>query len=99
MLTNTSISTHKGWRQHLFLLGTIHLLLIDEMHHIGEDRGAVLEIVIVRMRNLNNVYEKRMREINAETNQIASESLECRRFKYFHILQKTIFKLHYLPLT
>ena len=60
-------SITRGWRQHLFLLGTIHLLLIDEVHHIGEDRGPALEMVVVRMRNLNEVYEKRMQDVNKYT--------------------------------
>lgn len=37
----------------MYLLGAINLLLLDEVHHIGEDRGAILEAVVVRMRNLN----------------------------------------------
>ena len=36
-----------------YLLGSIDLLLLDEVHHLGEDRGAVLETVVVRLRILN----------------------------------------------
>ena len=39
-----------------FLLGSITLLLIDEVHHLSEDRGAVLEAVVVRMRKLREDY-------------------------------------------
>ena len=39
----------RSWRKHIFLLGCIDLLLIDEIHHIAEDRGAILEIVVVRL--------------------------------------------------
>lgn len=46
-------SLTRSWRNHLYLLGSIDLLLIDEVHHLGENRGAVLETVIVRMRILN----------------------------------------------
>lgn len=46
----------RSWRRHLFLLGLVDLLLIDEIHHLGEDRGATLETVIVRMRILNAAY-------------------------------------------
>eukprot|EP01031_Cornospumella_fuschlensis_P029971 gene29971-36199_t len=41
------------WRDNVFLLGLIDLLLLDEIHHLGEDRGAILEVVIVRMRMIN----------------------------------------------
>lgn len=48
----------RSWRQHIFLLGAIDLLIIDEIHHLGEDnRGATLEAVIVRMRTLNNIFQ------------------------------------------
>lgn len=43
-------SLTRCWRDHVFLLGKIDLLLIDEVHHLNDDRGAVLETVIVRMR-------------------------------------------------
>jgi replicative superfamily II helicase len=43
-------SLTRSWRDHVFLMGTIDLLLVDEIHHLGEDRGPVLEMVIVRMR-------------------------------------------------
>ena len=46
-------SLTRSWRKHLYLLGAIDLLLLDEIHHIGETRGATLEAVVVRMRNLN----------------------------------------------
>ena len=48
----------------MFLLGTINLLLIDEIHHIGEERGATLEMIVMRMRNMISVYNKRMQEIH-----------------------------------
>ena len=43
-------SLTRCWRDHVFLLGKIDLLLIDEIHHLNDDRGAVLETIIVRMR-------------------------------------------------
>lgn len=43
----------RSWRKHMYLLGAIDLLLLDEIHHLGEDRGAVLETVVVRLRILN----------------------------------------------
>lgn len=53
-------SLTRSWRRHLFLLGVIDLMLIDEIHHLGEERGAVLETVIVRMRILSETYVKKM---------------------------------------
>lgn len=46
----------RQWRQHLFLFGTIDAILLDEIHHLGDDRGATLEIIIVRMRLLHQLY-------------------------------------------
>jgi replicative superfamily II helicase len=37
----------------------VDLLLIDEVHHLGEERGAVLEIVVVRMRLLSDTYHEK----------------------------------------
>ena len=53
-------SLTRSWRRHLFLLGVIDLMLIDEIHHLGEERGAVLETVIVRMRILSETYVKKI---------------------------------------
>ena len=50
----------RSWRKHIFLLGSIDLLLIDEVHHLHEgDRGAVLEAICVRMKTLSNAYRSR----------------------------------------
>jgi replicative superfamily II helicase len=46
-------SVTRFWREHVFLLGKIDLLLLDEIHHLGDDRGATLEAVVVRMRFMN----------------------------------------------
>jgi replicative superfamily II helicase len=37
----------------MYLYGAVDLLLLDEVHHLGEDRGSTLETVVVRMRILN----------------------------------------------
>jgi replicative superfamily II helicase len=37
----------------IHLVGAVELLLVDEIHHIGDtSRGATLEAVILRMMNL-----------------------------------------------
>jgi hypothetical protein len=53
----------------LFLLGTVDLLLLDEVHHLGEDRGSTLETVVVRMRILSEAYKKKLEDINREKQQ------------------------------
>jgi replicative superfamily II helicase len=30
--------------------------LLDEIHHLADDRGATLEAIVVRMRTLNDIY-------------------------------------------
>lgn len=38
------------------------ILLLDEVHHLNEDRGATLEIIVGRMRTLNEMYQAKMHE-------------------------------------
>ena len=45
-------SLTRVWRDHVYLLTATDLLLLDEIYHLGEDRGPALEMVIVRMRVL-----------------------------------------------
>lgn len=45
-------SMTRTWRDHIYLMSNIDLLLVDEIHHLGEDRGATLEAVVVRMKYL-----------------------------------------------
>jgi len=43
----------RKWTDHLFLIGSVKLLLIDEIHLIGDDsRGGCLEAVISRMKTV-----------------------------------------------
>ena len=82
-------SITRTWKRHLFLLGSIDLLLIDEgyavqhvcqvpyqrysnhyfctVHHISEDRGAVLEAVVVRMQKLNEILSLKSKGLNNST--------------------------------
>lgn len=57
-------SLTRVWKDHVFLLGAVDLLLIDEVHHLGEDRGATLEALVVRMKMLSSVYIDRVRQNN-----------------------------------
>lgn len=67
-------SLTRQWRDHLYLLSGIDLLLVDEIHHLNDERGSTLEAVIVRMRFLAN-YDRRIeREITP------SRSTERARF-------------------
>ena len=55
-------SLTRVWKNHIFLLGCVDLLLVDEVHHLGEERGATLEALVVRMRMLNQVYRQKKQE-------------------------------------
>jgi replicative superfamily II helicase len=46
-------STTRMWRSHHSLVGQIGLLLVDEVHLLGDDRGAALEAVVTRMLTLS----------------------------------------------
>jgi ATP-dependent DNA helicase HFM1/MER3 len=45
-------SITRRWTEHVYLLGKIQLLLVDEAHNIGENRGAALEAVVCRMKTV-----------------------------------------------
>ena len=60
-------SLTRVWKDHVFLLGAVDLLLIDEVHHLGEDRGATLEALVVRMKMLSSVYIERLNQSNSST--------------------------------
>jgi len=60
-------SLTRVWKDHVFLLGAVDLLLIDEVHHLGEDRGATLEALVVRMKMLSSVYIERLSQSNSST--------------------------------
>ncbi len=62
----------RSWRDHVFLLGTIDLLLIDEVHHLGEERGATLESVVVRMRIISNYCRQRAQEYEEQNHIVGS---------------------------
>jgi len=48
-------SVTRRWRSHIFLLGNIKLLMIDEVHLLGDGgKGGCLEGVICRMKNIKN---------------------------------------------
>lgn len=46
------------WRVSAFALGVVDLLLLDEIHHIGEQRGACLETVVMRLKMINDISKQ-----------------------------------------
>ncbi|GAA5989083.1 hypothetical protein JCM10908_001151 [Rhodotorula pacifica] len=45
-------SMTRKWHDHGTTLGQLRLFCIDEVHSVGSDRGAVLEVVVSRMKTL-----------------------------------------------
>ena len=45
----------------------VELVIIDEIHLLGEDRGPVLEAVVSRMRNISTQIEKPIRLVGLST--------------------------------
>jgi superfamily II helicase len=66
----------------LFLLGAVDLLLLDEIHHLGEDRGSTLETVVVRMRLLNDAYVKKVAELKADKSISVDNTTSARARRY-----------------
>jgi len=54
-------SMTRRWRDHRELIGQVELLCVDEVHLLGEDRGATLEAVVTRMRTVSASDEVRAR--------------------------------------
>lgn len=56
--SNVILTTFEKWEaftrnsENFMLASTVGLLLIDEFHIIGEERGAFLEAVMIRMKNI-----------------------------------------------
>lgn len=47
-------SMTRKWRDHEKLIKLVQLLLIDEVHILGKDRGSALEAVVSRMKSLGS---------------------------------------------
>jgi ATP-dependent DNA helicase HFM1/MER3 len=47
-------SMTRKWKDHATLVRLIKLLLIDEVHILNKDRGAVLEVVVSRMKSIGS---------------------------------------------
>lgn len=43
------------------MLGNVDLLLVDEIHHISEDRGATLETIVIRMKIISENYQMQLK--------------------------------------
>jgi len=55
-------SLTRKWKDHIYLLGNISLLMIDEVHILGDkNRGATLESVITRMKTVRRTAQERAR--------------------------------------
>jgi hypothetical protein len=52
----------RRWKDHTSLIGQIGLLLIDEVHLVGEPRGSTLEAVITRMKTVSGSEEVRAKD-------------------------------------
>lgn len=91
-------SLTRSWRKHLFLLGAIDILLIDEVHHLGEDRGATLETIVVRMRSLNMAYFRKLESMSVDPAAPESVRKTLQNFRYirsncmFHLKKHHIFQ-------
>jgi hypothetical protein len=57
-------SLTRCWKDHVYLLGAVDLLLIDEVHLLGDERGSTLETLVVRMQMLSRYYQKRLQDNN-----------------------------------
>lgn len=47
-------SMTRKWKDHIKLMKMIKLFLIDEVHMLKEERGAVLEVVVSRMKSIGS---------------------------------------------
>ena len=58
-------SITRKWTDHLFLIGSVKLLMIDEVHLLGDDsRGGCLEAIICRMKTVQRAAKAKQRIFN-----------------------------------
>lgn len=48
-------------------VGTVALVLVDEVHTIGEERGATLEVILTRMKLVSRAPEVRLHAFLCQT--------------------------------
>ena len=70
-------SLTRRWKENIYLLGTVNLMLLDEVHMVGEDRGPRLESVVIRTKLLtqdyrNKINEQSQRQLQMEAGQKSS---------------------------
>ena len=53
-------SLTRSWRQNLCIFSDLNLMLIDEIHHLGDDRGSTLESIVVRMQLLHQLQQEKL---------------------------------------
>ena len=70
-------SVTRQWRQDVMLLGCVDLLLIDEVHHLGDDRGAALEVAVVRTKTVNDTYAKNNKLMASKRNGLRMVALSA----------------------
>lgn len=52
----------RRWKEHIYLLGNVALLMVDEVHMLGDkDRGATLESIICRMKTVRKAATEKVR--------------------------------------
>ena len=56
----------RGWRQRAFVRA-VGLVIIDEIHLLGEERGPILEVIISRMRHIALKTEQPVRIVGLST--------------------------------
>lgn len=56
----------RNWMEKDFVKN-VGLMIIDEIHLLGEDRGPVLEVIVSRMNCINNKTKKSVRIIGLST--------------------------------
>ncbi len=84
-------SITRRWKDHERLMGMIKLFLIDEVHILKEDRGAVLEAVVSRMKSINTAVRflalsatvPNFRDVAAWLGKSASEPHEYAMYETF----------------
>ena len=68
-------SITRKWTNNLYLLGSVSLLMIDEVHLIGDkNRGATLEAVVTRMKTVRRTIEERAASTATANKKILSAS-------------------------
>ncbi|CAI2176157.1 20276_t:CDS:10 [Funneliformis geosporum] len=90
----------RSW-QHRSYVQAVSLVIIDEIHLLGGDRGPILEVIVSRMNYISSQNEKKVRIVGLSTALANAQDLadwlcidECGLFNFSHSVRPVPLDIH-----